>query len=236
MSETIKTEVSVEGQQNNVVDTEKLAEIIKTEREKIEAETEKKLKETIRATKEQIRGELERVKEESKRKEDELEKARKELDLLKQKTNSSKEEIEKARMESEEKEKLLQIAEERAKKLVENVTNHFNEVLSKKDLEIYKKSKIADYAGEIIPELVTGGSVEEIDQAVEKARAKYKEIEMKALKKKEEEVLMNSKIPTVSSTISNYEDIDYKSLLSMSDKDFDAYSKKLIEEYIKKTK
>ena len=55
--------------------------------------------------------------------------------------------------------------------------------LSEKDGEIsfikldsYKQSKVAEAGGEIIPELVVGNSEEEIDLAIEKAKARYKEI------------------------------------------------------------
>lgn len=55
--------------------------------------------------------------------------------------------------------------------------------LSEKDGEIssiklnsYKQFKMAEAGGEIIPELVTGSSEEEIDLAIEKAKARYKEI------------------------------------------------------------
>ena len=43
-------------------------------------------------------------------------------------------------------------------------------------LDSYKASKMAEAKGEIIPELVTGSSEEEIDLAVERAKERYKEI------------------------------------------------------------
>ena len=55
--------------------------------------------------------------------------------------------------------------------------------LAEKDREIstikltsYKDKKIAEAGGELIPELVTGNSEEEIDLAIEKAKERYKEI------------------------------------------------------------
>lgn len=55
--------------------------------------------------------------------------------------------------------------------------------LAEKDKEIsaiklasYKDKKIAEAGGELIPELVTGNSEEEIDLAVEKAKERYREI------------------------------------------------------------
>jgi len=50
-----------------------------------------------------------------------------------------------------------------------------NEIASIK-LEAYKTAKIAEAGGELIPELVTGGTPEEIDLAIEKSKARYAEI------------------------------------------------------------
>lgn len=212
----------------------KLNERLEAEKKRIEAETEKKYKETIRSVKEQIRAELDTEKEERKTREQELAEAKKEIEMLKSSSSSVKDDVAKAKAESEEKDKLLSLAEERAKKLVEGVTHQFDEVLKKKDLEIYKKSKIAEFSGEIIPELVQGSSVEEIDNAVEQAKAKYKEIETKALKKKEEQELGNSKVPGVTSSVGNINELDYKSLMTMNETDFESYSQKLLSEYAKK--
>lgn len=212
----------------------KFNERLEAEKKRIEAETEKKYKETIRSVKEQIRAELDTEKEERKTREQELAEAKKEIEMLKSSSSSVKDDVAKAKAEAEEKDKLLSLAEERAKKLVDGVTHQFDEVLKKKDLEIYKKSKIAEFSGEIIPELVQGSSVEEIDNAVEQAKAKYKEIETKALKKKEEQELGNSKVPGVTSSVGNINELDYKSLMTMNEADFESYSQKLLSDYAKK--
>ena len=213
---------------------EKLNERLEAERKRIEAETEKKYKETIRATKEQVRGELEKEKEERKAREQELADAKKELETLKSTSTVGQDEVAKAKALAEEKDRLLTQAEERAKKLVEGMSQQFNEVLTKKDLEIYKKSKIAEFSGEIIPELVQGSSVEEIDNAVEQAKAKYREIEERALKKKEEKELGESKVPGVTSSVGSINELDYKSMMTMSASEFEAYSQKYLNEYAKK--
>ena len=213
---------------------EKLNERLEAERKRIEAETEKKYKETIRATKEQVRGELEKEKEERKAREQELADAKKELETLKSTSTVGQDEVTKAKDLAEEKDRLLTQAEERAKKLVEGMSQQFNEVLTKKDLEIYKKSKIAEFSGEIIPELVQGSSVEEIDNAVEQAKAKYREIEERALKKKEEKELGESKVPGVTSSVGSINELDYKSMMTMSASEFEAYSQKYLNEYAKK--
>lgn len=213
---------------------EKLNERLEAERKRIEAETEKKYKETIRATKEQVRGELEKEKEERKAREQELADAKRELESLKSTSTAGQDEVAKAKALAEEKDRLLTQAEERAKKLVDGMSQQFNEVLTKKDLEIYKKSKIAEFSGEIIPELVQGSSVEEIDNAVEQAKAKYREIEERALKKKEEKELGESKVPGVTSSVGSINELDYKSMMTMSASEFEAYSQKYLNEYAKK--
>lgn len=68
------------------------------------------------------------------------------------------------------------------KDLKVQITNLENQ-LSEKDSEIsnikldsYKQKKIAEAGGDLIPELVTGTSEEEIDLAIEKSVERYKEI------------------------------------------------------------
>lgn len=59
---------------------------------------------------------------------------------------------------------------------LENKLSEKDGEISSIKLDSYKQSKMAEAGGEIIPELVTGSSEEEIDLAIEKAKARYKEI------------------------------------------------------------
>jgi len=58
----------------------------------------------------------------------------------------------------------------------DNFKADFAEQLRKKDLEAYKQQRIAEAGGLLIPELVNGNSIEEIDLSIEKAKQRYAEI------------------------------------------------------------
>lgn len=60
-------------------------------------------------------------------------------------------------------------------KLENALSDKESEIASIK-LEAYKTAKIAEAGGELIPELVTGRTPEEIDLAIEKSKARYAEI------------------------------------------------------------
>lgn len=201
----------------------------------LQKSNDEKLKEAVRIAKEQVRADLDKSKEESRKKEEELAKARKAVQDLENSATMTAEELAKAKKDAALRDEMLAEAEIRTKKLVDGVSNEFREILSKKDLEIYKKSKIAENAGEIISELVMGSTVEEIDKATEYAKAKYNEIVDKATKKKNEQELENGKVPGMTSSVGNTSDFDYKGLLTMSGKDFDEYSQKMFKEYANKT-
>lgn len=79
-------------------------------------------------------------------------------------------------------EKLTASVKELTEKLTLSTQEHeqfkqkYVEELNRKELEIYKIKKIQEAGEEIIPELVVGNSVEEIDLAVEKAKEKFQTI------------------------------------------------------------
>lgn len=82
--------------------------------------------------------------------------------------------------------------------------------LAEKDGEIstikitsYKERKIAEAGGEIIPELVSGMSEEEIDLAIEKAKERYKEIVSKVAPQKQTVANSNS-IPPANPNTQNF--------------------------------
>lgn len=54
-----------------------------------------------------------------------------------------------------------------------NQVNILKDDLAKKEVESYKLQKIAESGGEIIPEMVVGSTIEEIDKSVVKAKEKY---------------------------------------------------------------
>jgi hypothetical protein len=74
--------------------------------------------------------------------------------------------------------------------------------LAEKDKEIstikltsYRDKKIAEAGGELIPELVTGNSEEEIDLSIEKAKERYREIVSKIASQQSTKPLSSNNIP-----------------------------------------
>lgn len=51
--------------------------------------------------------------------------------------------------------------------------NSLRDSLAKKEIESYRLQKIAESEGKLIPEMVAGSTIEEIDKSVEKAKEKY---------------------------------------------------------------
>ena len=83
--------------------------------------------------------------------------------------------------------------------------------LAEKDKEIstiklasYKDKKIAEAGGELIPELVTGNSEEEIDLAVEKAKERYREIVSKIASQQSTKPQNSNNIPPANPNTSTF--------------------------------
>jgi len=68
-------------------------------------------------------------------------------------------------------------------------------------LASYRDKKIAEAGGEIIPELVTGNSEEEIDLAVEKAKERYREIVSKIISQQPTKPQNSNNIPPANPNI-----------------------------------
>lgn len=122
-------------------------------------------------------------------KEDALKRAEKELEEFRKKDADLS-----AKAEEERKAKLTdqQRVDEELKKAsakVEQVETAFallrketSEQIKKKDLEVLREKIIADAGGKIIPELVTGNSIEELEASSVKAVSRYEEITANATK------------------------------------------------------
>lgn len=83
--------------------------------------------------------------------------------------------------------------------------------LAEKDREIntiklasYRDKKIAEAGGEIIPELVTGNSEEEIDLSIEKAKERYKEIISKIASQQQIKPQNSNNIPPANPNTSTF--------------------------------
>lgn len=83
----------------------------------------------------------------------------------------------------------------RFQELLDIKDKEFQARLKQRDLEVYREKKVAEAKGNVIPELVRGESVEEIDKAYNVAVTRYEEIRDGEKKKIEADLVKNGKIP-----------------------------------------
>lgn len=103
--------------------------------------------------------------------------------------------------------KKLEVMEDAGAKAIKEVQTLRGEI-TKKELDNYRLKKISEAGGDIIPELVSGNTVEEIDASVAVAKKKHEEYEaslrkklnIPAEKKKEQEEDKEIPIPDVALT------------------------------------
>ena len=87
---------------------------------------------------------------------------------------------------------------------LENKLAEKDEEISAIKLTSYKDKKIAEAGGELIPELVTGNSEEEIDLAIEKAKERYKEIISKIASQQQTKPQNSNNIPPANPNTSSF--------------------------------
>lgn len=75
--------------------------------------------------------------------------------------------------------------------------------LNNMKIEGYKQKKIAEAGGELIPELVTGSTEEEIDASIELAKQKYKEIVERVIKNTQSN-LTSTQVPPANPNVNNF--------------------------------
>lgn len=86
--------------------------------------------------------------------------------------------IEKAEVEKQNKELAEQLAKVNEQlKAVAEKTSEIEKKSSEKELNDHRSKLLAENKGSIVDELVTGKTIEELNASIEKAKAKYKEIE-----------------------------------------------------------
>ena len=116
------------------------------------------------------------------------------------------------------------------KRLLEEQSANFNSVLQKKDLEVKKEKLIADAKGEIIPDLVSGETEEELIASVERAKTRYKEVVAEIKNRNEQQQLANSQVPGASGHSGNGQiSGGTPNVFAMSKEEFDEYAKKELE-------
>lgn len=218
-------------------------------------EIEKKIKEAVEIEKRKLYDSLGATKKEAKEALEKLEKYEKEKQDLE---NQKKEAEEKKRKELEAQERDKMDLKERLAQLEESLQNKdsqlqmtlekqketFQEELKKRDLELKREQILSQHKGEIVPDLVRGNSVEELEKSVEQAKNRYQEIYEQAKKSLEESSINNGKLPTSSgqNKVPNTEGNpagsggntdgakSYEEIAAMSPEEFKKYKDKVLAE------
>ena len=93
-----------------------------------------------------------------------------------------------------------------------------------------KEKLIADAKGEIIPDLVSGETEEELIASVERAKTRYKEVVAEIQNRNEQQQLANSQVPGASGhSGSGQTSGSAPNVFAMSKEAFDEYAKKELE-------
>ena len=201
----------IEKELNKAKEDKKEEEVLKLESElaitkdALESISEK-VKSSIETEKKKLYETLNKQKEEILKKEAEAELIKKTLDEEKKKEEEEakkleeekkKEELEKMDL----KDRLAQTEEslkvESSKLLVamKSQEEKYKKELEIRDLALYREKKLSENKGNIISELVTGATFEEIDKSVELAKKKYEELQDVIEKKVKAELEQSKKLP-----------------------------------------
>jgi len=186
-------------------------------------ETEKaKLYDTIEAEKKKS-SDLEKIIRDRKNEEDEKKKAED------QKMNDELEAKEQVRLLA----KKLEDDSKRFQDIVELKDAEYKGELRKRDLEIYKEKLITSYNGAIIPEMVSGKTEEELNQAVEVAAERYKQIAERSKQEIMDEAVKNGKLPKPGDLDNSLKKTsgakDWKEVMEMPKEDYEAYKKSIFD-------
>lgn len=129
----------------------------------------------------------------------ENEKKIKEIEAKAEAERKAEEQKIKDEMDAKERLKLLEAQQEentkRFNEMMELKTSQFESELKKRDLAVMREKLISEARGEIIPEIVQGNSEEELVQAAEKARARFREIAEAQRKQFADTLIKEGKIP-----------------------------------------
>lgn len=108
----------------------------------------------------------------------------------------------------------------------ERLKQEYETKINSIELEYYKKEKIAELQGKLIPELVTGTTKEEIDASIELARKRYEEIIQSAISTQQNSYVIPPANPknTPQTVIDN---MNYDDIMRLSPKEWAEVRKKL---------
>lgn len=185
----------VNDTQGNPVDNSSDSQAPNDKKTYTEEEVEAMLSSKVQEAEEKVRSEAAKAEKDKlydslKKKDDDLLKAQNELSKFREEKAKREEEAEKRRLaklsEEERQKELIEKSNQRVEQLETAFTalqQETQEILRKKDLELIRKDLIAEAKGEIIPELVSGDTPEELKESVEKAKVRYKELVAKVSEK-----------------------------------------------------
>ena len=198
---------------------EQVAQMLAEERKQWEKEAEEKqqsiLANNSKALNEQLRSQIEQAKNEALEKTKELEGFKDKFDKFAKLfgvEEVNEEELKKKADEQNLLKNALELSEKRSKEMMEELSKGFQAKLDAKDLEVYKSNLIASAKGEIIPELITGSTREEIDLAFKNSLDRYKQIKTNAIKAQDHAKLQDTVDPVESGkgvdTVLNNKDLN----------------------------
>ena len=170
--------------------------------DELSKEAQKKIQEEVQKATKQEKDTLYQTIEHHKAKADEAQKAladaKAQLDAATKSDGAGSKEAMEAQTKITALESSLTELKDTTKRLLEEQSKNFNSILAKKDLEVKKEKLIAEAKGEIIPDLVSGETEEELIASVERAKTRYKEIAEGFQKKLEDQKLAASHVPGAS--------------------------------------
>lgn len=164
-----------------------------------EDELSKKIEEATKEAASKEKAKLYDTIEASKKAAAEMEKKLKEVEAAEEAKRKEAEQKVKDEMDAKERLKILEDQQQEDKKRFQEIldirSTEFQSELKKRDLAIIREKLISEAKGEIIPEMVQGNSEEELVQAAEKSRARFKEIIDAQKKQFADTLIKDGKIP-----------------------------------------
>ena len=212
-------------------------------------------KETSHIEKEKLYNQIKELKDENKQfksnlellLKQETEKKQREEELIK-KQEDEKRKIEddkkKAEMDLTERIKLLEnelsnssLKTEEVKKkseeLLTKAVEFTKEELRKKDLQLYIQQVINQNNGEIIPDLVAGNTVEEVDASLERAKKRYQELIVKKKEKDDQAMLNSGGVPRDTNDKVINKQLAVDNIWDLDNKSFNEYADSFIQSLLK---
>jgi hypothetical protein len=234
LEQELATAKAIEEQVKTRTD-ERVKAAVEAEKQKLYDTVNHQKDEISKLTKTIAEGEQQRAEEEKKRQEEE-DRKKEEEEAKKREEMGVKERL--AELETNQK-----VKDEKTQLAFDTMKKEHQSELRKRDLALYREKVIAKYNNEIIPELVTGSSEEEIDKSAKAAHERYKFIVDTTAQQKEKEMLEKGKLPGKTGddktttepqapagqgTQNDFTEKTSDEIMAMSAEEFQAYKEKAI--------